>query len=146
VNKAVCICVQGRLNDRTEWSFGEATSYNSQNLYYAAMAEKRAKDRVILKLLNLHGNVYSEEEADDFKKDVPKDFKNGSHRKTSGNEIIAAMNACENLEELTQIKEDYKTDINRFKVSKNPVDNEFYDQIIARGKEITAAFTRMEAA
>jgi transcription initiation factor IIF auxiliary subunit len=31
------------------------------------MAEKRAKDRVILKLVGLHGDVYSEEEADDFK-------------------------------------------------------------------------------
>jgi hypothetical protein len=31
------------------------------------MAEKRAKDRVILKLVELHGLVYSEEEADEFK-------------------------------------------------------------------------------
>ena len=30
------------------------------------MAEKRAKDRVILKLVGLHGDVYSEDEADDF--------------------------------------------------------------------------------
>ena len=35
------------------------------------MAEKRAKDRVILKLVGLHGHVYSEEEADDFKKARP---------------------------------------------------------------------------
>ena len=31
------------------------------------MAEKRAKDRVILKLAGIHGDAYSEEEADDFK-------------------------------------------------------------------------------
>ena len=31
------------------------------------MAEKRAKDRVILKLAGLHGYVYSEDEAEDFK-------------------------------------------------------------------------------
>jgi hypothetical protein len=31
------------------------------------MTEKRAKDRVILKLLAAHGDLYSEEEADDFK-------------------------------------------------------------------------------
>jgi hypothetical protein len=31
------------------------------------MAEKRAKDRVVLKLIGLHGLVYSEEESDDFK-------------------------------------------------------------------------------
>ena len=37
------------------------------------MAEKRAKDRVILKLVGLHGDVYSEEEADDFKAAKPKE-------------------------------------------------------------------------
>ena len=31
------------------------------------MAEKRAKDRVILKLAGIHGYIYSEEEADEFK-------------------------------------------------------------------------------
>jgi hypothetical protein len=36
------------------------------------MAEKRAKDRVILKLVGLHGDVYSEEEADEFKNEKPK--------------------------------------------------------------------------
>jgi hypothetical protein len=35
------------------------------------MAEKRAKDRVILKLIELHGYVYSEEEADEFKQGRP---------------------------------------------------------------------------
>jgi hypothetical protein len=39
--------------------------------YPFAMAEKRAKDRVILKLIALHGLVYSEEEADDFKASAP---------------------------------------------------------------------------
>jgi hypothetical protein len=36
-----------------------------------AMAEKRSKDRVILKLLAVHGDLYSEEEADDFKRQNP---------------------------------------------------------------------------
>lgn len=36
-----------------------------QGAYPFAMAEKRAKDRVILKMVGLHG-VYSEDEADDF--------------------------------------------------------------------------------
>ena len=34
------------------------------------MAEKRAKDRVILKLIGLHGEVYSEEEAEEFKAEI----------------------------------------------------------------------------
>lgn len=55
-----------------EWSIGEAlvnTNYRvsgNQAAYVWAMAEKRAKDRVILKLVNLHGLLYSEEESDDF--------------------------------------------------------------------------------
>lgn len=71
------ILVTGRLpsssGDRVEWSIGEAlvnVNYRvsgKQAAYVYAMAEKRAKDRVILKLIELHGLVYSEEEADEFK-------------------------------------------------------------------------------
>ena len=56
---------------RTEWSIGEATPYNNKNGYPFAMAEKRAKDRVILKLVGIAGDVYSSEEADDFKQSNP---------------------------------------------------------------------------
>lgn len=67
------IMVTGSLGDRTEWSIGEAlvnVNYRvsgKQAGYVWAMAEKRAKDRVILKLVSLHGLAYSEEEADEFK-------------------------------------------------------------------------------
>lgn len=67
------ILVTGRVGERMEWSIGEAligTNYRvsgRQAAYVYAMAEKRAKDRVILKLIELHGLVYSEEEADEFK-------------------------------------------------------------------------------
>lgn len=69
---AAAIMVTGRLKDRTEWSIGEAVINQNYKVsgkqagYPFAMAEKRAKDRVIIKLVGLHG-VYSEEEADDFK-------------------------------------------------------------------------------
>lgn len=66
-DKIAVILVAGKLGDKTEWSFGEAAPYNTTQTYPFAMAEKRAKDRVILKLIGLHGDVYSEEEADDFK-------------------------------------------------------------------------------
>jgi hypothetical protein len=67
--KIAVICVTGKLGERSEWSIGEAAPYNNKNAYPFAMAEKRAKDRVILKLLNTHGTVYSEEEADDLKRE-----------------------------------------------------------------------------
>jgi len=58
----VALCAFGKLGDREEWSIGEAAPKNNKNAYPYAMAEKRAKDRVILKLLNTHGYLYSEAE------------------------------------------------------------------------------------
>ena len=66
----VALLVVGHMGDRTEWSIGEASPANyritgKQPGYPYAMAEKRAKDRVILKLLNSsHGLIYSEDELD----------------------------------------------------------------------------------
>jgi hypothetical protein len=64
--KIAVICAFGKLGDREEWSFGEASPANNKNSYPVAMAEKRARDRVILKLLVTHGALYSESEADEF--------------------------------------------------------------------------------
>lgn len=63
-SKCVAICVTGTVGERSEWSIGEAAPWNNKNAYPWAMAEKRAKDRVVLKLIGLHGLVYSEEEMD----------------------------------------------------------------------------------
>lgn len=63
----------------TKWSTGEAkinVNYKvkgNQSPYVYAMAEKRGIDRVILKLIGLHGDVYSEDEADDFKAQIDND-------------------------------------------------------------------------
>lgn len=70
------ILATGHLGERSEWSIGEALinmNYRvsgKQAGYVYAMAEKRAKDRVIIKLANLHG-LYSEDEADEFKEQPP---------------------------------------------------------------------------
>lgn len=69
----VAVCVEGvDKNGNTSWSIGEASSKNNKNEYRWAMAEKRAKDRVILKLLGIAGYMYSEEEADEFKETIAK--------------------------------------------------------------------------
>ena len=62
----VCMVVGGHRGTRYEWSTGEANPKNCKNAYLYAMAEKRAKDRVVLKLLGVHADLYSEEEADSF--------------------------------------------------------------------------------
>ncbi len=73
------ILVTGRLGDKVEWTIGEAlvgANYlvkPKQPIYVWAMAEKRAKDRVILKLIELHGEAYSDSEADDFRQPVERE-------------------------------------------------------------------------
>tara|TARA_R100000426_G_scaffold45823_1_gene34501 strand:- start:718 stop:1443 length:726 start_codon:yes stop_codon:yes gene_type:complete len=59
-----CVHYVGTDGDKMSESYGEATPQNNKNLYASAMAEKRAKDRVILKLIGVSGHVYSSEEAD----------------------------------------------------------------------------------
>ena len=106
--------VTGRMGEKAEWSIGEARAvlmrdtgkknqwgkpvYEAppdtignyqitpkQAAYPYAMAEKRAKDRVIIKLVGLHG-VYSSEEADAFREggDKPEPAKPAQTRVTSG--------------------------------------------------------------
>ena len=57
----------GVFGDIRIWTTGEASPENCHNKYYGAMAEKRLKDRLTLKLIDAyeHG-IYSEVEADEF--------------------------------------------------------------------------------
>ncbi|HEU4519994.1 MAG TPA: trna delta -isopentenylpyrophosphate transferase [Microvirga sp.] len=95
------ILVTGRMGDRLEWSIGEAligTNYRvsgKQAAYVYAMAEKRAKDRVILKLVELHGLVYSEEEADEFKQSRPVQADGVAELPKTAVEVIAPASSIE---------------------------------------------------
>jgi len=66
--RSVVLLVTGQLGYVKEWSYGEASPSTTFLPYTFAMAEKRAKDRVILKLAGFHGMVYS---------DVEENWKNG---------------------------------------------------------------------
>jgi hypothetical protein len=60
----------GTKGDKTIETFGSASKETSKTKYYAEMAEKRALARVVLKLIDAYRHsVFSEDEADDFKKD-----------------------------------------------------------------------------
>lgn len=61
-NGTVAIVTGAHMGERYEWATGEASPKNNKNSYPWAMAEKRAKDRVVLKLVGIHGLVYSEDE------------------------------------------------------------------------------------
>ena len=67
-NKDVALLGEANLGTRSEWTTGEASSANCKNAYLWAMAEKRLKDRLTLKLINAYEyGIYSDIEAD-FKK------------------------------------------------------------------------------
>ena len=48
-------------------SLGEASSNTTKQSFLYAMAEKRAVDRCVLKLLNAHAYLYTDGDADEFK-------------------------------------------------------------------------------
>lgn len=114
-NGIAVMIVKGTLDEHVEWATGEASPKNNKNAYPWAMAEKRAKDRVILKLVGLHGLVYSEDEAEDFK--APKEqerpslpkgeshssdrFSKAESRKTY-TDIQKALDGTTTLEELKE--------------------------------------------
>lgn len=124
--------------ERYEWSIGEAlvaVNYRvsgKQAAYVYAMAEKRAKDRVILKLIQLHGLLYSEDEADDFRAGRPgQDASetapitvNGDRISSNGNNVsayrarkdgrweplVTALRACSTIEALEKWTDDHAAD------------------------------------
>lgn len=102
--KTVVISVAARMGEKHEWSFGEVSPANNKNAYPYAMAEKRAKDRVALKLLGMSGLAYSEEEADDFKasRPAPVEAEKAGEKKPEPKPISAA----EQKRQLAQIDQD----------------------------------------
>ena len=107
----IALLVNGKKGEFSSWAIGEASDSNltttSKN-YRWAMTEKRAKDRVILKLLGIAGDVYSEEESDDFK-NKPKDDKPAEAPKPSTprinyNSIINKLQTLNTVEEVKNAK------------------------------------------
>ena len=71
----VAMIITGYKKDNPDykiWTTDEANAIKCTVEYYFAMAEKRGKDRIILKLINAYEhNIYSDVEADNFvKKDT----------------------------------------------------------------------------
>jgi len=67
--KAVSMVGVASKGDVKTWATGEANPDNCTAKYYWAMAEKRLKDRLTLKIINAYEyGIYSEEEADEFER------------------------------------------------------------------------------
>jgi hypothetical protein len=68
-NQDVAIVGDAKRGNKIIWSTGEASPKNCKAPYAFAMAEKRLKDRLVLKLIDAYQySIYSDSEADNFKK------------------------------------------------------------------------------
>src|SRR5919199_2537469 len=104
----------GRMGERSEWSIGEAllnVNYrvaDKEPAYVYAKAEERAKDRIILKLIGLHGLLYSEEEADQFGESWPSPNENTPAKEAGADEQVAPelkrqLDGAETVEAVTAL-------------------------------------------
>lgn len=99
--KSVALCVTGRQgDDRVEWSIGEAAPHNNKNAYPYAMAEKRAKDRVVLKIIGLHGLVFSEDEIDEKPPAQPAKQAPDAGLSNAAADMLADLETYSDIEEL----------------------------------------------
>lgn len=67
----IALLGEAKKGDVKIWATGESSPDNVKmhGKYYWSMAEKRLKDRLILKLINAYEyGIYSESESDEFKK------------------------------------------------------------------------------
>lgn len=94
-NGIAVMVVSGKMGDRVEWATGEASPKNNKNTYPWAMAEKRGKDRVVLKLVGIHGLVYSEEEMPDEVRAKPSEPANTGKSAPKNDEARATYAALE---------------------------------------------------
>tara|TARA_R100001082_G_scaffold2212_1_gene1985 strand:- start:7840 stop:8487 length:648 start_codon:yes stop_codon:yes gene_type:complete len=69
----VAMMGEAELDGYKIWTSADSTKENTMAKYYFNMAEKRLRDRQVLKLLDLYEyGLYSDVEADDFKKQPSK--------------------------------------------------------------------------
>lgn len=96
-----CTASLGKLKVIT---YGEATPKNNKNSYPYAMAEKRSIDRAILKLIGVHGFIYSDDEVEAgfnneiIKREFPKakTKTNGKEKKIDDLEINTTLEVIQN--------------------------------------------------
>ncbi len=111
----VTMRVKGYMGDDAHWSHGEVSPKNSKNAYPYAICEKRAKDRIILKLIGFHGEIYSEDEAEDFEEEIKAQEKAEKKEKqekvdTSVYGKIGRKRATEEIKKLTPLFAKSKSD------------------------------------
>jgi hypothetical protein len=135
------ILVVGKIRNgadyREEWSIGEALITDGsapgnyrvsgrQAAYPYAMSEKRAKDRVILKLIGLHGLLYSEEEADEFKAQPAQNGTRSLEAAPIYLKLETAMRDARSVDELKDIFVTRKADVEKLTEEQRLTLRDFY--------------------
>ena len=82
---------EAELDGYKIWTTADSTTQNTMAKYYFNMAEKRLRDRQVLKLLDLYEyGLYSDVEADDFKNQASTTTKATDYMKNNIRQIIGA--------------------------------------------------------
>lgn len=140
-NGFVVVLVEGSKEGRSIFSFGEASPKNCKNTYPVAMAEKRAIDRVVLKLLNAHATLYSEAEADEFAEQRPE--KRGELPKKDAKPVYIKLQAeIDSCVSRDQLKTWGQANADRIKV----LPEDWQDILRLRFEEMMADLRQKEAA
>lgn len=149
------VCVYGGMRDRPlgQWSIGEASPKNNKNAYPWAMAEKRAKDRVILKLVGIHGLVYSEDEmSEPVQAPEPQTLPKAKARNLE-QEMRDEMNACQTAEDLDLLvkSKPFQTELKKMPPDWQDGLREHYAELMAEMRKkqtgyVEPDFTKLEQA
>lgn len=95
-----------RMGDARVITTGEAAPTNNKNAYVLAMAEKRALDRAYLKLLMVHGDIYSDVEADEFtdpgQGEKGRLLPSSQYARNEASKLMLSMRNCTSLDMLEQ--------------------------------------------
>jgi hypothetical protein len=148
----VVIIVRGMIEndkDRLEtWSFGECSPKNNKNAYPYSMAEKRGKDRVALKLIGLHGLLYSEEEAEDFKApDEGQERMAEARARDSATAYVSiASTALRNADTEEELDRWWGDEAKRREEHGVVKGTSYYDRLVAAAKEHKATLKQKAAA
>lgn len=152
------ICVTGHMGERSIWSIGEASPRNSKNSYPWAMAEKRAIDRVVLKLAGIHGLLYSdtevsasEERAQEASSEpvqaLPVPAKSGlkdTAQRALWGRIVAATRECKTWEEFNSLW-DHQATMAAYDGFSHDWKNEMDNEVNDKASELEQKFGKFKA-
>jgi len=121
-------------NQKKFYSLGEVSPKNNQFDYPVAVAEKRAVDRVILKALGIHGNVYSDQEMPNEK---PNNNENTGIKLDHADIIEQRIKTCTHQANLEQLKSQNKDFLIKLSKQNLPRFEELKKAFVDRNQQFT---------